>query len=461
MDTNMDMNNIIRRELEKLYSGISAENLTMASQILGHQIKDLVETFYEKLFDIPEIAPVLENAIVEKNLQKSLGNWILSIFSIHSPEDLDTLIERQKKIGWIHANINLKLQYFHYGISILKKEIFYRIYRENPEDKHLMKICLTIGELFDILISVIAESYFSYELVHENNELSLKVKGLSHNTAIECERLRTILFDWSRNTLTFLFHTPENGRERITPLQDSDFGLWVIYKSEYLSHPMSVSDQLKSHIRKIDEALLQSLNYRDKGESIRFSESIRVFNELITKTSWYISSIVDQALEFDTGTDPLTRLFNRRYLETILRRQTEISKRYGFPFAILLMDLDHFKIINDTYGHDAGDSVLKQFSEMLLLSLRASDFVFRYGGEEFLAVIGNIPAEEAQKLAEKIRMKCESSLFQIADERIIRLTCSIGITVSDGHPDYNRLIKRADTAMYQAKNSGRNTVIRV
>jgi diguanylate cyclase len=163
-------------------------------------------------------------------------------------------------------------------------------------------------------------------------------------------------------------------------------------------------------------------------------------------------------LELNTGMDTLTRLLNRRYLETILRRQTDISMKQGFPYSILILDLDHFKQVNDTYGHEIGDAVLKQFSELLLLSVRSSDFIFRYGGEEFLIVLSNVDRQKAGNIAEKIRQKCEDHVFQLPTHQPIRKTCSIGVASYSGHPDFKRIIQQADLAMYEAKAHGRNQV---
>jgi diguanylate cyclase len=256
-----------------------------------------------------------------------------------------------------------------------------------------------------------------------------------------------------------LYQSPEINPGSLPKLQYSNFGLWVIYKSDLLSHTLNVSVELKKQIQEIDEALFVAAKYRQERDDAKFFEGITALNDAVTRTSWFISSLVDQVIELDTGMDPLTRLFNRRYLDTILRRQTDISMKQGLPYSVLLLDLDHFKHVNDMYGHENGDAVLKQFSELLLLSVRTSDFIFRYGGEEFLIVLGNVGPQEAQTIAEKIRHQCEGHKFQLSGSTQIHRTCSIGIASYDGHPDYNRIIGQADAALYAAKNGGRNRVV--
>jgi len=340
----------------------------------------------------------------------------------------------------------------------MKSQIFRKI-KADLSQEELFQVFSVVGELFDILVSIISEAYFSNEMVHETNELSLKMKGMSQNTAIECERLRSLLLDWVRNSLTFLYQTPEIDMSNLPKLKESSFGLWVIYKADLLSHTMDISSELKNHIHEIDESFLTAAKYRIENNQAKFFKGMQDLNDAVSKASWYISTIVDQVMEMDSGMDSLTRLFNRRYLDTILRRQTEISMKQGLTYSRLMLDIDHFKLVNDTYGHDSGDAVLKQFSELLLLSVRTSDFIFRYGGEEFLIVLGSADKKEAVVVAEKIRRKCEDQAFKLPGDRELYKTCSIGIASYSGHPDYNRLIKQADLALYSAKEKGRNRVI--
>ncbi|MBF0573331.1 MAG: GGDEF domain-containing protein [Desulfamplus sp.] len=454
----MSIKETIDKKIEKLYSD-NVELLTKIGELLEPELTNIVDLFYSELMEIPQMASILKNAIVEKNLKESQKKWIHDFFKPHNRKDVNMLTERQKKIGKLHANININLNYFTYGISIMKSEIFSRIYKAELSRDELFQVFSVVDQLFDILVSIISEAYFSNEMVHETNELSLKMKGMSQNTAIECERLRSLLLDWVRNSLTFLYQTSQIDINTIPKLKESSFGLWVIYKADLLSHTMDISSELKNHIRQIDESFLTAAKYRIENNQTEFFEKIQNLNEAVSKASWYISTIVDQVIEMDSGMDSLTRLFNRRYIDTILRRQTEISMKQGLPYSILMLDIDHFKLVNDTYGHDSGDAVLKQFSELLLLSVRTSDFIFRYGGEEFLIVLGSAEKKEALVVAEKIRRKCEEHTFKLPGNKNLYKTCSIGVASYSGHPDYNRLIKEADLALYAAKEKGRNRVI--
>lgn len=455
----MTIQEILRKKLQYIYAGNTGTLLQDIYNILEPELPEIVNTFYAELLDIPAIAPILENSIVQKNLRNALKTWITVLFQPHTESQTLSMIERQKHIGAVHANININLNYFTHGISILKRELYARIHQHLSSREDFTEAFLVIGQLFDVLVSIISEAYFSHEIVHETNEFSLRVKGVTHNTAIECERLRSLLLDWLRNALTFLYQTPDITPGQLPKLQYSNFGLWVIYKSDLLSHTLNVSEELKKQIQEIDEALFLAAKLRQSKNESEFFAAIGKLNDAVTRTSWFLSSLVEQVMELDTGMDPLTRLFNRRYLDTILRRQTDISMKQGLPYSILMLDLDHFKQVNDTHGHESGDVILKQFSELLLLSVRTSDFIFRYGGEEFLIVLGNVGPQEAQEIAEKIRKKCETHDFQLPGNKQIRKTCSIGVASYAGHPNYNRILKLADAALYDAKNNGRNRIV--
>ncbi len=453
----MRIHDILRERLERIYSGDSERILLTAGTLLEPELGKITDSFYTELLDIPEIAPILENSIVQKNLANSLHIWMSDLFRPHSGQQIQTMIDRQKHVGAVHARININLNYVTHGITILKREIF-RVLQEKLEiGKDLVEAILVMGLLFDVLAAIISEAYFSNEMLHETNELSLRMKGMTQNAALECERLRSALLDWLRGTLNFLYQTPEINLDNLPRLRYSTFGLWVIYKSDLLYEVLNMAPELKRHIHEIDECLFAAAKYRNNEG--RFFKSVSDLNEAVTRTSWFISSIVDRAIELDTGTDTLTRLFNRRYLETILRRQTNISIKLGLQHSVMIVDIDRFKEINDLYGHESGDAFLKQFAEMLLFSVRACDFVFRYGGEEFLVVLGNVGHEEASAIAEKIRGKCETHIFKVPGNKDLRKTCSIGIAVYSGHPDYRRLVRDADMALYEAKQGGRNRVV--
>jgi two-component system cell cycle response regulator len=157
--------------------------------------------------------------------------------------------------------------------------------------------------------------------------------------------------------------------------------------------------------------------------------------------------------------DPLTGLPNRRAIEDWATRQLSGAARYGFPFLVVLADLDHFKTVNDTHGHAAGDTVLKKFSEIVKANSRRSDMCGRIGGEEFLFVLTHTTQEGARVVIERIRAEFEATKFEFAGTSLT-VTASFGLAGFEGTqaPDFNRLVSEADAALYAAKRAGRNRI---
>ena len=155
-------------------------------------------------------------------------------------------------------------------------------------------------------------------------------------------------------------------------------------------------------------------------------------------------------------TDQLTQLHNRMYLENSFNKEIKRSKRYSHTFAVIMLDIDHFKEVNDTYGHDVGDHVLVAISKILSEHIRETDILGRWGGEEFLIICPHTTEIEVNLLAEKLRSSIESYRFDTIGQK----TCSFGISVFDLNDDgYKEVVKRADEALYTAKNKGRNQVV--
>jgi two-component system cell cycle response regulator len=168
---------------------------------------------------------------------------------------------------------------------------------------------------------------------------------------------------------------------------------------------------------------------------------------------------LEESLEMAV-TDALTGLHNRRYVVSRLRQHLDALERSGEGFAVALIDIDHFKRINDSWGHQAGDLVLKGFAERLRKELRAIDIAGRYGGEEFLIVFSGSTASDALEACERFRAAMAREPFVVSGTGDpISVTVSAGVTVGEHGDDVEDIVARADAALYEAKSSGRNQVI--
>ena len=167
----------------------------------------------------------------------------------------------------------------------------------------------------------------------------------------------------------------------------------------------------------------------------------------------------NRLLEGMAHTDPLTGLPNRRAIEEWASRQLRGAARHGFPFWVVLADLDSFKSVNDNYGHDAGDLVLQSFAEALKEHTRASDICGRLGGDEFLMVISHVGEEDIHPTMDRFREQFALQEFAFEGKKF-RVTTSFGIAGFQGKdaPEFSALLRQADKALYAAKHAGRNQV---
>ena len=153
--------------------------------------------------------------------------------------------------------------------------------------------------------------------------------------------------------------------------------------------------------------------------------------------------------------DALTGVYSRMAYDERIMQELARWTRYQTPFSYAILDIDHFKRINDSYGHNAGDKALKIIGQMMLKYVRQSDYVFRIGGEEFVLLLTSTPADQAGKMVEKLRAGIAASSFHFKGEPV-QLTLSAGITETRSNDNVETIYERADKALYKAKNSGRN-----
>jgi len=197
--------------------------------------------------------------------------------------------------------------------------------------------------------------------------------------------------------------------------------------------------------------LLRDISGRRQVEA-KLSQADERLNAQLAENQALHEKLLQQAIR-----DPLTGLFNRGYLEETLIRELARAERDGTPVSVIMMDLDHFKYVNDIYGHAAGDLVLQAFGKLLRQQSRVSDCVCRYGGEEFLALLPGMPLDVAIRRSEQWRSAVEAMRVTYEGKEV-EVTVSIGIAIFERGSNKEELLKSADKALYAAKDKGRNCV---
>lgn len=215
--------------------------------------------------------------------------------------------------------------------------------------------------------------------------------------------------------------------------------------------------QLGDMHRRFHEKIRQAALCHEKGDPIPpdlCEELLTSQSDLLLALNQYLMEVI----EGDQLFDPLTGLLNRLEMGTLLAREQARSERSGAPSTLAIADLDFFKNVNDRYGHEAGDGVLKETSACLASALRPYDLLFRIGGEEFLFCFPDTDLAEAHRICERIRQKVESLKVRVAPDLVVSITTSIGLAPLETGKAVSHSLRRADLALYAAKAGGRNLV---
>ena len=201
----------------------------------------------------------------------------------------------------------------------------------------------------------------------------------------------------------------------------------------------------------------QSLGELEFLRGMRFSSrEIARLEELLTLLLQPLhNTLLYRYALWSASKDPLTGINNRRAMDTALHREVELAHRHGTPLSLLVMDIDHFKSVNDRYGHTMGDCALRHVADCAVSCIRGSDMLFRYGGEEFVVLASNTEWFGGLMLAERLRTAIEA-MECTGNEVHLRLTVSLGVSMLEADDDPTALFARADRALYQAKLKGRN-----
>lgn len=203
----------------------------------------------------------------------------------------------------------------------------------------------------------------------------------------------------------------------------------------------------------VNDQLIDEVQLRD-GDLIKVGRTIFKF-----LSGGNIENAYHEEIYRLTTVDGLTQVYNKRYFLENLDRELSRSHRYGRELSLIIFDIDHFKNVNDTYGHLAGDYVLKEMARIIAGNIRREDFFARYGGEEFAIILPEIDNPNSLVMAEKVRKLIEEHDFVFEDTHM-PTTVSVGVaTADDAITDPMELIKEADQNLYQAKNDGRNKVV--
>jgi len=297
---------------------------------------------------------------------------------------------------------------------------------------------------FDFMIVILPYINLSYE---EDKKI-LKDSNLEY--VLSVEKGINIHLNIKNKLLRFLF-SGEN-HVKIKSTEDCEFTQWLKDSLIDLVNDKNIIKEIESLHKKFHFIAQKILKGKDNFTKILL---LRDLEDSSLKLIYLLNKIYTENLNHIAIYDKLTRVYNRVLLDSILCKLAKYSKRHKLPFSIIMLDIDNFKSINDTYGHLEGDRVLKTVASIIKSSIRESDYVFRYGGEEFLILLPNTDINGAVVVGEKIRRNIEN--FDFGLDRKVTISCGIKQIENSDNPYLD--IEEADKYLYIAKKSGKNRCI--
>ncbi|GAB3464867.1 diguanylate cyclase [Azotobacter salinestris] len=419
---------------------------------------ELAGYFYEQMLQDEQATLFLTHEQVKSRLHGTLQQWIVSVFSAGDDDAaLQTLITQQKQIGEIHARIKIPIHLVLRGARHLRERLFALLCRQPLDPEHKLLGQRLIGETVDLAMEVMSRAFSDAHDRNSRSEEGYRLFSVAQNIGVEQERQRSALLDWE-NQLMFDLAVGQPFTQ-LPRLSGSEFGLWFRHKGAHAFQGSRETELILEGMRQIDEVLLPLFEQPAAEPSVEQRlHTLRTLREQAKGIVFHLDNLFEQANVLESGRDVLTRMLNRKFLPVILAKEVAYARQNERSFAVLAVDIDHFKHINDEFGHEAGDLVLQQLAALLSNNCRGGDYVFRMGGEEFLVLLVDVNQGHALGVAEKLRQQAEKERFRLSGEHDLQLTVSIGVALHDSHPDYQRLLRQADRALYDAKHGGRNRV---
>lgn len=422
----------------------------LVAKLVDANAPKLVRIFYDTFMEDPEGANFLSHQMVEARLVHSLRQWLVELFG-----DADT--ETQRKIGEVHARIKLPFGLVIKGAALLKAEMSGLLVETDIDRAGLASALIFIDARMDWAMGLMSEAYMQGSMRRAQVDEAFRLFAVGQDVSVTRETQNAALMEWLQSVLFPLLDPSSNAD--LTALGKSSFGLWFHHRAGLIFQGAPGLEVIYGNLKQIDTIVLPKLQEarRKGGEELRLQ--LARLRSLVDEIKFVLGDLFQGIAGVEGGRDPLTRALNRRFLPTILGREISIAASTKSPFTILMIDVDHFKHINDHWGHTTGDMVLQQVADVVMDTVRFNDFVFRYGGEEFLIALVEANVQEAYEIAERVRIRLAERQLRLSDGNHIQVTASIGVATYGGHPDYVQLVDAADRALYAAKRDGRNRTV--
>lgn len=428
----------------------------LAADIAAANAKALSFEFYRVVLVDPHAEEFLSNEQVEKQLKRALEKWIISILTCEIG-DIDRLLKEQHSVAEVHARIGIPVEVVEMGFRVLKKILYPAVINGPQDPAEKLQIYHFAINSIDLAMEVMSRAFSFSENGLTKEDENYRIFSLLENAEEEKERQVAALLAWEVDLIYKVVLDVDLGNSLL--LSQSDFGLWFNHKGRHYFSGIAEVGHISRLLQDFD-GLIHHTNATSKAlhGKVQRSKFLLQLRSTVSQIITLLRELFEEVSRHEVGMDVLTKLLNRRFLPTIFKREIAHANRAATPLSILVIDVDKFKQINDTWGHNTGDEILRRVSQIFYDNVRSSDYVFRYGGDEFIIVLTEATQVDTLRTAERIRSRVEKTRVKSPAGEDISLSLSIGAAMFSGHPDYERLIQIADEALYVAKKNGRNRV---
>lgn len=444
---------IVTNEWKAIIDVTPAAIIKLVHELTNNQINDLLTHYKNYLLSDTALSKLINTEEMRNKWTSVFEEWVRQLFNIKH-FDILHFVKEQNELGKKLSRVGYPPHAVSKSLRIINAWLLHHIFSTTWTEQEKIQSLIYGNNLIGLSYEIRNHGYMKSASDQTRLDESYRLAVIGSNIAMEKERQRAYLTEWERNILAWFYNPSDLGLPR---LSKSEFGMWFLHKANLMFERAPKLKHVADCIAKIDEQILPNLETTPYDDRAAIGTQFNLIQHDLAKIKFVMNEIFDTHIELDNARDSLTRLLNRRFMHTVLSREIVLQKQAGsIGFAVLILDLDHFKKINDTYGHAAGDIALQKMASLVTSSVKPSDFVFRYGGEEILLILVEVDAEMVAQIAESLRKKIEQAQITIPSGETISLTASIGGALAKGKFDYELVVAEADKALYQAKNAGRN-----
>ncbi|HHL5643718.1 TPA: diguanylate cyclase [Escherichia coli] len=383
--------------------------------------------FYRIVRIDPHAEEFLSNEQVERQLKSAMERWIINVLSAQV-DDVERLIQIQHTVAEVHARIGIPVEIVEMGFRVLKKILYPVIFSSDYSAAEKLQVYHFSINSIDIAMEVMTRAFTFSDSSASKEDENYRIFSLLENAEEEKERQIASILSWEIDIIYKILLDSDLGSS--LPLSQADFGLWFNHKGRHYFSGIAEVGHISRLIQDFDGIFNQTMrntrNLNNRSLRVKFLLQIRnTVSQIIT----LLRELFEEVSRHEVGMDVLTKLLNRRFLPTIFKREIAHANRTGTPLSVLIIDVDKFKEINDTWGHNTGDEILRKVSQAFYDNVRSSDYVFRYGGDEFIIVLTEASENETLRTAERIRSRVEKTKLKAANGEDIALSLSIGAAI--------------------------------